>query len=188
MSIKTVRAAIQKATADGAIDCQAGAHISGPEAKDIIAAAELNDKRTKKTPVTQGEIGEIVDFFQRQLLPRAPGSVFALACPESPNSVVMDADAISAFEAFFTRHDVVVGALKPAVEQAIKNGYGPSLAQAPNLDGLTYVFLRDSRMVDGPRLEAYVDVAKKEAYIKITGAGMAGPDTVGPFWRGPVKL
>jgi hypothetical protein len=53
---------------------------------------------------------------------------------------------------------------------------------------MTYVFLRDMRMVDGERAEAYVDTAAGSFYLKSTGAGMAGPDTVGPYWYGPFDL
>jgi hypothetical protein len=44
------------------------------------------------------------------------------------------------------------------------------------------------RPVDGNRTDAYVNTEKQEFFLKVTGAGMAGPDTVGPFWYGPLKM
>jgi hypothetical protein len=179
MSIRTVERSIRKALDDN--------KLTQAEAETIIATAE-------KGPTTTGEARRIADLYEKGqwFMPNTfpPG---ALPQPRPPQ-YEMEAGAEKSLLNFFVSERVPQGGMykpvKEDIEAALKDvDYsGMQLDEAPRTHNLHHVHLKDQRMVDGPRTDAYVDTQKDEFYLKVTGAGMAGPDTVGPFWYGPIEL
>jgi len=58
----------------------------------------------------------------------------------------------------------------------------------PDTTDFISIVLSDARPIDGPMTDIWVDTEKLEFYVRITGSGHAGPDTVGPYWHGPFTL
>jgi hypothetical protein len=189
MSIRTVDSSIKNAMV-GDRNCVAEGHVDTLEAAQIIRSAEKTPSGNPSR-VTEGEGKLIGDLFERRVKASSsrPGTMMTMACPENPGAT-MDTGAVKSFEAFFKRNDLPYGQnVRDKINTALENGYGPELAQAPaGLDKMNYIFMHDHRMVDGNKLEAYVDASKKQFYLKSTGAGMGGPDTIGPYWHGPISL
>jgi hypothetical protein len=179
MSIRTVERSIRHALADN--------KLTKAEAENIIATAE-------KGPITTGEARRIADLYEKGqwFMPNTfpPG---ALPQPRPPQYQMEDGAAQPLLN-FFIAERVPQGSMykpvKEDIEAALKNVDYNALAldTPPNTKNLHHVHLKDMRMVDGPRTDAYVDTNKDEFYLKVTGAGMAGPDTIGPYWHGPIPL
>lgn len=189
MSIRTVKREIQKALDNDPanIGCRSGKQVDAKEADRIVKDAE-------RGIITNGEAKLLGDLFDRQPTPIKPGMMMTMACPESPGAVGFDAKANAKFESFFETHDLPYGGnragFKSRIQSAIaEQGSGPELKGPPRgVKHMAHVFIRDSRPVDGNRVDAFVDARKNQIYIQTTGAGMAGPHTVGPFWSGPIQL
>lgn len=79
-------------------------------------------------------------------------------------------------------------ALKRTLEAYLSRTNLPELSKKPNLTGFTKVFIRDSRPVDGVRVDAWYDSRTRKVYEQVTGAGRGGPQSIGPFWYGPGHL
>jgi hypothetical protein len=179
MSIRSVERSIRQALSDN--------KLTKAEAEDIVATAE-------KGPVTTGEAERIVDLYQKGVW-YMPGHFPHGALPQPrPPQYEAEPGAHAPLLNFFIEQRVPEGSMykpvKEDIEAALKNiDYsGLALDEAPKTHNLHHVHLRDMRMVDGPRTDAYVDTQRDEFYLKTTGAGMAGPHTIGPFWHGPIPL
>ena len=64
--------------------------------------------------------------------------------------------------------------------------------EAPDATGFLNTLWYDARDIDGDLGEFFWNemgddgpLATPMLYLRITGSGHAGPDTVGPFWYGP---
>jgi hypothetical protein len=77
---------------------------------------------------------------------------------------------------------------KAELEHYFDSATLPELPSKPDLRGLVNVFISDSRILDGSRIDAWVNPKTCDIYKQVTGAGMGGPQTIGPFWFGPGKL
>lgn len=191
MSVRNVNREIRKAVE---LDNCVGPVVTEAEAQKIVDTAEKG-KLGQPTPVTVGEAKAIADLFDRSPVaqPPAPGSLMTMACPENGSDPRMDPGASETFNAFFVRNALPYGENLPEVKGRIERALegvdlGAALACEPDVSKMHHVFLRDARPVDGDRRDAYLDADKGEIYLKVTGAGMAGPHTVGPFWYGPIAL
>jgi hypothetical protein len=174
MSIRSVSREVRSALRDQS--------VSGSEAKSIVAEAE-------KGRVTTGESKQLVDVWNQANSWSLAGPMGHLNSPR----VHMDNEARNTFNAYFAAHSVPAGENFAGVKQQILNTLentprGEALDCEPNLKNLHPVFLGDSRPVDGEALSAFLNTEKKEFYLQSTGAGMAGPEHVGPFFYGPFKL
>lgn len=61
----------------------------------------------------------------------------------------------------------------------------PKLAKKPKLEGFTEILVRDGRLFDGAKEVAFYNNKTGQVYREVTGSGMGGPSTVGPFYYGP---
>jgi hypothetical protein len=59
---------------------------------------------------------------------------------------------------------------------------------APATTGLLVIELYDQTPIDGDQAEVLVNTDESWFYVRITGSGFAGPDTVGPFYYGPYEV
>ena len=188
MTMKTVAAAIKVALSnDDPGPFGSGGHIDAQESISVLKAAKFGKDGKRKTPVTAGEVGKLVDLFNRQPKPRDPMGPITCAMPENPGQVTFDNVANSAFKAFFANHGVqhpVV--LKDQIMDAMGD-LGEALDAPPDVAGLTRVFLKDNRPACGTRQDAFVDLAAGTFYLQITGGRMA-PDAPQATWFGPVDL
>lgn len=185
MTIRQVKSEIQSAMTTSGM-CE-NSHITGSEMKKIATVAERGG-------VTRGEARLFTDLLEKGHL-LEPSHFMTEACPENPSSFfTVDTGAVKEANALFVRNNLPYGANEEAMRAKVQKaldtieGYGEPLAKAPNVKSLHPLFLQDMRMVDGPRLDAYLNPKKSEFFLKITGAGMGGPHTVGPFWHGPFKF
>lgn len=123
-----------------------------------------------------------------------PGGMMTAACPEHGKDYVgIDERAVKSANAMFVQFNVPYGDNKEKIRDNILRtleaiDLGAALPKAPSTRMLHEVHLRDMRMVDGPREDAYFDAKKNEFYLKVTGSGMGGPDTIGPYWFGPIAV
>ena len=174
MSIRTVSRQVRTALQDQ--------KITGAEARAIVSEAE-------KGRITTGEAKKVADVYNQ-------GNQWTTAGPMghlNPPRVQMEGDANNVLSAFFLRNSVPAGGnfvgVKAQIEDVLSRvRLGTPLDSAPNTKHLHEVHIDDMRMLDGPRTDAFLDTEKKEFYVKYTGAGMAGPDTIGPYWHGPIGL
>ena len=178
MSTLSVSKKIKSAMAD--------AFITKLEAETIVKEAE-------KGRVTVGEGKAIADLFDRGNREVPPGMMVTLAIPEHPGDVVMEAGANNVLNAFFAKHQVPAGAEKKVMLERIesslaKNGWGPSLATAPDTKKLHLVRLPyPEGAADYPTRNAFVDVKKGEFYLSVSG-GLLPPGVLPTRWFGPNKL
>lgn len=178
MSIRTVNREIRKALTDNV--------LTQSEAETIVKTAE-------KGRITTGETKAVANLYEDGQF-KFPTHFPPGALPQPrPPMYDLQGGAAQTFMNFFIQERVpqgkVYGEMKEDVEAAIRDINHEALATAePNTKHLHHVHIDDKRMVDGPRTDAYVNTEKDEFYLKVTGAGMAGPDTVGPYWYGPIAL
>jgi hypothetical protein len=178
MSIRSVNRQINKALKDNV--------LTQCEAETIVQNAE-------KGRLTTGETKAIADLYtegQWYMPNHFPHGAFP---QPRPPQYEMKAGAEQTLLNFFVANKIPQGegykTAKTEIEFALKDfDYSCELPEAPNTKHLHHVHLRDQRPVDGNRTDAYVNTEKQEFYLKVTGAGMAGPDTVGPYWYGPIKM
>lgn len=184
MSTTTVRSQIKTAmkTTHG---CSNG-HVSAAETDSILAEA-------RKGGVTAGEGKLVADLYAKGHL-LTPGSVATRACPEHPASwYSYDAGAKAKMNTFFTEQNLPYGdnaaKIKAKVEAKLADvDLGTRLPHAPSTANLHELLIADQRPVDGARRDAFIDAKKNSFYLKVTGSGFGGPQTVGPFWYGPFSL
>jgi hypothetical protein len=162
-------------------------HVSGSEMTQIGKTAE-------KAGVTPGEARLIADILERGHILK-PNPSMTEACPEHPADFFsVDQSAVKEANSFFVRNNLPYGQNEEAMRSRVRKAmdelddYGTSLAKAPNVKSYHPLFIQDMRMVDGSRIDAFLNPKKGDFYLKFTGAGMGGPDTVGPFWHGPFKI
>lgn len=183
MSVSSVRNEIKKAMV---LDSCSGPHVSTAEMRGIVKKAEADGV------VSPGEAALIADVLEHGKPKKAPsGGFMTMACPESgSNSFTIDKGAVSSANAMFARNALPYGSneakMRDKLEARIDAAeLGPEIKK-PSLRGLHPITIRDQRPVDGNMVEAYVDPKKDRMFVKITGAGMGGPGTVGPYWYGPL--
>jgi hypothetical protein len=179
MSIRTVERSIRHALADN--------KLTQAEAEDIVTTAE-------KGPVTTGEARRIAELYEDGQF-KFPTHFPPGALPQPrPPLYDMEPGAAQPLLNFFIAERVpqakMYGLVKEDIEAALDglDRSSKALDEAPRVRNLHEVQLHDNRPADGERLDAFVDTRKDEFYLKSTGAGMAGPDTIGPFWYGPFPL
>jgi hypothetical protein len=189
MSQRSVQAAIKTGLAAGN-DCLSSYKMDDAAGLAVVRAAVMSKDGKRTTPVTKGEAGLIEDLFSRRVERDAHiGVMMTLACPESPHSVAFAPAGAEAIRSFLIQYAPTSGVtLKERIEKALQQDGFDAACREPSVEGYTYVFLEDGRPVDGAMQEAYVDPTAATFYLKLTGAGMGGPDTVGPYWYGPLSL
>lgn len=177
MSIRTVNKQINKALQDH--------KLTQCEAEKIIETAE-------KGPLTTGEARRISDLYERgewfmpDTFPHG-----ALPQPRPPE-YEMEPGARATLMSFFVENKVPQGSAHGDVKEAILASLDASsmvdhaTTRPRNQHNLHRVTLRDRRVVDGDRLDAYLDTNKDEFFVKQTGSGFGG--VVGPFWYGPFEV
>ena len=172
MSLKTVRAALDKAVTTNASAKKP--QVTRTEARSIIAAATADAK------VSQAEA---------EVLARLAG---ASTFEQGKTKVEVTDAARQEVEAFFAARALPYGknekSLRDGIEQTLNTAdLSKPLAKAPSTTGLHRLLLSDQRPVDGPLREAYVDPSKKQFFLKtyIIGRGNPGGTTQ---WFGPFPL
>jgi len=182
MSISSVRSEIQKSMV--ATGCS-GAHITAQEMSSITKKA-LSDKM-----VSAGEARQIADLVEKGIV-QNPG-MMTMACPEHHgSSFTIDSAAVKAGNAMFAQNALPYGANEAVMRDKIEArldavDLGPSIKK-PSMRGLHPLTIRDSRPVDGPLVEAFVEPGKNRVFVKVTGSGFGGPDTMIPTWHGPISV
>ena len=79
-------------------------------------------------------------------------------------------------------------AVKKQIAAYLEKAKLPALSKKPDLKGFTKMLIKDSRMLDGPRIDAWYNPKTAAVIKEVTGSGMGGPQTIGPFWFGPGHL
>lgn len=160
--------------------------IDAGEACAIVSNATADGK------VTNAEAKTVADAYEATRGP-SPGAPNPSGCLYT--GPIMDPEARETFDGFFAKYGIPAGNNVKPIKQQISETWqyearGERTTKAPNTRNLLLVPLRDSRPVDGPLTEAFVDAAKGQFYVKSTPA--RGFDREGnaipPSWFGPLKI
>ncbi|MFO0598653.1 MAG: hypothetical protein U0228_25325 [Myxococcaceae bacterium] len=163
MSVTSIRSAITAASKDK--------RVTDAEAKSILQAATL-DAAGKPDGLSLDEARALADFFTSVTQPNA--------------SVALGNPARRVLESLFASNLVPVGdslrMVTGMLAQATPFDPTPKLTRAPSLGKRFEVpYGVDAELPNGPKRTAFVDPAKKDAYVKLEQGGRT-------TWAGPIPL
>ncbi|MFO0724427.1 MAG: hypothetical protein U1E65_11625 [Myxococcota bacterium] len=121
------------------------------------------------------------------------GQFMTMACPEHPgNYYNIEKGAVTAANALFAENGLPYGenraAIRAKIQGAIDEGYPAKLDKAPRLTGLHQLEISNKLMIDGPKVDAFLNAKTGDFYLRVTGSGFGGPEHIGPFYYGPGSI